>query len=145
MSEEPPSPNRSRLPLLISILLAVIALGVVGALLPVGSRPIIDKVRLIDLEEGQIRAALDTYKATFGDFPAGDSSAVFRALRGENPRKIVFLQCRAESVSPDGSMLDPWGTPYKIYFSGKEPLIRSAGPNKQFDDSGRKQFDDYIR
>jgi hypothetical protein len=123
----------------------MITLAVVAALSPVRSRPIIDKARFIDLETGQIRAALDTYEATHGGFLPGDSSAVFRALRGDNPRKIVFLQCRAESVSPDGSMLDPWGTPYKIYFSGKEPLIRSAGPNKQFDDSGRKQFDDYIR
>jgi len=59
------------------------------------------------------------------------TAAVFRALPGDNPQKIVFLQCRAESVSPDGGMLDPWGTRYKVYFSGKEPLIRSAGPNKQ--------------
>lgn len=145
MSEEPPSPNRSRLPLLLWILLSVIALAVMGALFPVGSRPIIDKARLIDLETAQIRAALDRYEATFGGFPAGDSSAVFRALRGDNPRKIIFLQCPVKSVSPDGGMLDPWGTPYKLYFSGKEPLIRSAGPNKQFDDSGQKQFDNYIR
>src|SRR6185436_13314911 len=107
--------------------------------------PIIDRARLIDLETSQIRTALQTYEAAFAAFPTGDSPAVFRALRGDNPQKIVFLQCRAESVSPDGGMLDPWGTPYKIYFSGKEPLIRSAGPNKQFDDSGRKAFDDYIR
>ena len=104
-----------------------------------------DKARLIDVETAQIRKALDTYVATIGGFPTGDSSAIFRALSGDNPRKIAFLQCRAESGSPDGGMLDPWGTPYKIYFSGKEPLIRSAGPNKQFDDSGQKQFDDYIR
>jgi hypothetical protein len=145
MSEEPPPPGRRGLPLLLWVLLAAIALAVAGALLRAGSRPIIDKARLIDLETAQIRAALDTYEAAFGGFPAGDSSAVFRALRGENSQKIVFFQCRAESVSSDGCMLDPWGTPYKIYFSGKEPLIRSAGPNKQFDDSGRKQFDDYIR
>lgn len=145
MSEEPPIPNRRRFTLPFWILLAVIALAVVGVMLPVGSRPIIDKVRLIDLETTQLRAALDSYEATFGAFPVGDSSAVFRALRGDNPRKIVFFQCRAESISPDGGMLDPWGTPYKIYFSGKKPLIRSAGPNKQFDDSGRKQFDHYIR
>ena len=123
----------------------MIAVALVGALLPLGNGPIIDKARLIDLETDQIRTALGSYEATFGGFPAGDSSAVFHALRGDNPGKIVFLQCRTESVSSDGVMLDPWGTPYKIYFSGKEPLIRSAGPNKQFDDSGRKQFDDYIR
>jgi hypothetical protein len=52
---------------------------------------------------------------------------------------------RADAVAPDGSLLDPWGTPYKIDFSGKQPLIRSAGPNKQFEDSGRKRSDDYTR
>jgi len=145
MSEEPPPPNRRKLPLLLWILVPLIGLAVMGALLPAGSRPIIDKARRIDLETAQIRMALDMYEATFGGLPVGDSSAVFRTLCGDNSRKIVFLQCRAESVSSDGSMLDPWGTSYKIYFSGKEPLIRSAGPNKQFDDSGRKQFDDYIR
>ena len=145
MSEEHPPSNRSKLPLLLWIFLAVTALAVAGALLPLKSRPIIDKARLIDLDTASIRAARDTYEAEFGTLPSGGSSAVFRVLRGDNPRKVVFLQCRAESVSPDGSMLDPWGTPYKIYFSGKEPLIRSAGPNKQFDDSGYKHFDDYIR
>ena len=97
------------------------------------------------METAQIRAALDMYEAEFGGAPTGDSSEVFRALRGNNPRKIVFLQCRAESISPDAGMLDPWGTPYKVYFSGKDALIRSAGPNKQFDDSAKQHFDDYIR
>jgi hypothetical protein len=145
MSEEPPPPNRRKLPVLLWILVASMGLAVMAALLPAGSRPIIDKARRIDLETAQIRAALDTYEAACGGFPAGESSAVFRALRGDNPQKSVFLQCRAGSVSSDGSMVDPWGTPYKIYFSGKEPLIRSAGPNKQFDDSRGKRFDDYIR
>ncbi len=134
MSEEAPIRKHGRLALLLWILLAVIALAVLEALLPVGSRPIIDKVRLVDVDTSQIRAALQSYEAAFGMFPTGKSSAVFRALRGDNSRKIIFLQCTPGSVAPDGSMLDPWGTPYKIYFSGKEPLIRSAGPNKQFDD-----------
>ena len=127
------------------LLPGLVALALVGLLIPLRSHPIIDRTRLIDLETSQIRTGLQTYEAAFGAFPTSDSAAVFRALRGDNPQKIVFLQCRAESVSPDGGMLDPWGTPYKISFSGKEPLIRSAGPNKQFDDSGRKEFDDYIR
>ena len=48
-------------------------------------------------------------------------------------------------MSPEGDLLDQWGTPYKVYFSGDEILVRSAGPNKQFDNSGDKHFDDYIR
>lgn len=58
--------------------------------------------------------------------PVGDSSAVFRAVDGDNSRKIVLLQFRAGFISPDGGMLDPWGKPYKIYFPGKEPLIRAG-------------------
>ena len=127
------------------LLLGLVTLALLGLLIPLRSHPIIEKARLIDVETAQIRAALQSYEATYGALPVGDSSAVFRAVRGENPQKITFLQCRAGSISADGGMLDPWGTSYKIYFSGKEPLIRSAGPNKQFDDSGRKQFDDYIR
>lgn len=127
------------------VLLGIVALSFIGLLIPLRSHPIIEKVRVVDLETSQIRSALRSYEATFGAFPTGDSSAVFRALRGGNPQKIVFLQSRAASVSPDGGMLDPWGSPYKIYFSGKEPLIRSAGPNKQFDESSEKRFDDNIR
>jgi hypothetical protein len=127
------------------ILLGPAALVLVALLIPLRDHRFVDRVRIIDLETSQIHAALHKYEEAFGKLPTGGSSAVFRALRGDNPQKIVFLQCRTDSVSPDGGMLDPWGTPYKIYFSETEPLVRSAGPNKQFDDSGQKQFDDYIR
>jgi hypothetical protein len=109
------------------------------------SAPIIERVRKIDIEVSAVRTALRDYEATFGAFPSGESPAVFRALRGQNPRQIVFLHCPAESVSPDGSMVDPWGTPYRVYFSGKEVLVRSAGPNKLFDEPGARHFDDCIR
>jgi len=104
---------------------------------------IVDRALPIDLETSQIHLALESYKTKFGQFPSGDSAAVFRALRGENSDDMVFFQ--AASVSPDGSVLDPWGTPYKLYFSGDETIIRSAGPNRQFDGSGNVNFDDYIR
>jgi len=98
---------------------------------------------LVDLEMSLVQSALLDYKAAFGAFPSGDGPAVFRALRGENPQKLVFLACRA--VSADGGALDPWGTPYKLYFSGEDVLVRSAGPNKRFDSSADKGFDDRIR
>ncbi len=145
MSDDTQPGSRPKVSLSFWLFLGLIAVVGFALLLPLRSRPIIDRFRRIDIETSQILAAMQSYEAAFGAFPVGDSSAIFRALRGDNPQKIIFLQCRAESVSPDGGMLDPWGTPYKIYFSGKEPLIRSAGPNKQFDDSSQKQFDDYIR
>ena len=144
ISDETQPASRPKISFSFWLLLGLIVVGF-ALFFPPRSRPIVDRLRRIDIETSQIRVALQTYEAAFGAFPLGDSSAVFRALRGDNPQKIIFLQCRAESVSPDGAMLDPWGTTYKIYFSGKELLIRSAGANKQFDDSGRKEFDDYIR
>ena len=42
-------------------------------------------------------------------------------------------------------MLDPWGAPYKLDFSGKEPVVRSVGPNKQFDRPAEKRLDDRVK
>jgi hypothetical protein len=92
-----------------------------------------------------ILTALRQYKSQYGEYPAGDSRAIMRALQGQNPQKIVFFESNPKHLSPDGNLLDPWGTPFKIYFTGNEILVRSAGLNKRFDDSGDKGFDDFIR
>ena len=97
------------------------------------------------METEGILTAMHQYKAAYGEYPAGDSRAITRALQGQNPQKIVFFEANPKHLSPDGNLLDPWGTPFKIYFSDKEILVRSAGPNKRFDDSGEKDFDDFIR
>lgn len=87
-----------------------------------------------------IKIALLEYKTQFGAFPSGDSRAIVRALTGDNPKRMPFI-----GMPPDGELLDPWGTPYRIY-SGDAPLIRSAGPDKLFDTgSGREKTDDYFR
>ena len=97
----------------------------------------------IDAETQAIQGGLAQYKSEFGAFPSGDSRAICRALTGNNPKGIRFIELH--SVTPDGDFLDPWGTPYKIYYSGDWPLVRSAGPNKQFDPSTmRKRTDDYF-
>jgi hypothetical protein len=106
---------------------------------------VIDRATRVEVEQEGVLAALQNYKAQFGQYPSGDSSAIFSALRGQNPQNIKFLAVTPESTSPDGSELDPWGTPYKIYFSSNQVLIRSAGPNKRFDDTDNKNFDDHIR
>ncbi len=84
------------------------------------------------------------YKAKFGKCPIGDSHAVSLALTGNNPEHIVFIEFRPRQVGADGELLDLWGTPYRIYFSGDEFLVRSAGPNKRFDQGSSKGSDDYI-
>jgi hypothetical protein len=90
-----------------------------------------------------IHVAIRLYRSEFGTLPAGDSLAISRALTGANPKSIIFIELRAQS--PQGELLDPWGTPYRIYYSADEVLVRSAGPNKRFEISSDKAFDDYIR
>ena len=138
---------RKRRQFFVALGLALVAFLLVGPalLFPIVSRPVITKARRVDSETAQIQMALRSYHAAFGVFPDGDSSAVFRALRGQNPRRLVFLSCRAGSVSAEGSMLDPWGAPYKLDFSGKEPVVRSVGPNKQFDRPAEKRLDDRVK
>ena len=41
--------------------------------------------------------------------------------------------------------VDPWGTPLRIYFSDNGIMVRSAGPNRRFDDSTTLECDDYFR
>jgi hypothetical protein len=42
-------------------------------------------------------------------------------------------------------MVDPWGTALRVYFSDSGVLIRSAGPNRRFDDGTVLDSDDIIR
>ncbi len=52
---------------------------------------------------------------------------------------------RRKNLNTKGEIIDPWGTPFRIYFSGDGVLIRSAGPNKRFDDSSVPNPDDIYR
>lgn len=142
MNESNPAPTERRFPLSYWLVLAGVLLVAAFFCYP-GIVADDEGVYRIDAETAAIRAALAQYKTEFGSFPTGDSLAICRALSGNNPKGIHFIELR--SVAPDGSLLDPWGTPYKIYYSGDWPLVRSAGPNKKFDASTkRKQTDDYF-
>ena len=88
--------------------------------------------------------ALKEYREHMGQYPTGDSRAVSQALQGANPQGIQFIDFPPKGMSPDGDVLDPWGTPYEFYF-GERPLVRSAGKNKRFDNSSSKDCDDYFR
>ena len=101
-------------------------------------------VRRIDAEMNALMSALQQYKVKYGAYPTGDSADISRALTGHNKDKDIFLVWRTKSTAANGELMDPWGTPYMIYFCGMNPLIRSAGPNKRFDSSRDKGFDDIF-
>ena len=57
----------------------------------------------------------------------------------------AILVGRKTEVNEKGEYVDPWGTPLRIYFSDNGVLVRSAGPNRRFDDSTSMEFDDFVR
>lgn len=89
--------------------------------------------------------ALQQYKERVGSYPVGNNAEVAAALQGHNARNLIILVGRKQDLNNKGEFVDPWGTPLRIYFSGEGILVRSAGPNKRFDDSTVLNPDDYYR
>ena len=102
----------------------------------------VDTVSRIDLELNGLAGALLDYKKQFGTYPSGDSRAICKALSGVNSSNTIFIALGRGRITPDGDILDPWGTPYKIYISGEWVFIRSAGRNGQFETPNEKGSDD---
>src|ERR1700722_9161593 len=89
--------------------------------------------------------ALQQYRERIGSYPVGNNAEVVRALLGNNPKNLIILVGRKKTLNTKGEFVDPWGTPLRIYFAGEGILVRSAGPNKRFDDSTVQNPDDYYR
>ena len=90
-------------------------------------------------------AGLQKYKEYVGSYPVGSNAEVVKALKGANPKSVIILVGRKNEINEKGEFVDPWGTPMKIYFSDNGVLVRSAGPNRRFDDSNVQNADDYFK
>jgi hypothetical protein len=90
-------------------------------------------------------ASLQKYKEYVGSYPVGSNSEVVKALKGANPKNVIILVGRKEEVNAKGEFVDPWGTALRIYFADNTVLVRSAGPNRRFDDSTVQGADDFFR
>lgn len=90
-------------------------------------------------------ASLQKYKEYVGSYPVGSNSEVVKALKGANPKNVIILVGRKEEVNAKGEFVDPWGTALRIYFADNTVLVRSAGPNRRFDDSTVMDADDFFR
>ena len=88
---------------------------------------------------------LQKFKETVGAYPMGSNADVVKALAGHNSKNVIILVGRKTEVNEKGEYVDPWGTPLRIYFSDNGVLVRSAGPNRRFDDSTSLEFDDFVR
>ena len=96
-------------------------------------------------DAGQLLLALQQYKEFTGHYPEGQNLDIARALLGQGREKVVILTVRKSDRNAKGELVDPWGTPLAFYFSGNSVLIRSAGPNKVWEDAGSPGCDDLFR
>jgi hypothetical protein len=88
---------------------------------------------------------LQKFKEHVGAYPVGSNAEVVKSLNGQNLKKVIILVGRKTDLNEKGEIIDPWGTPLRIYFSDNGVLVRSAGPNRRFDDSTSMEADDFIR
>ena len=126
----------------------LIAIGVCGVLWVAKGWTL----RRADAKVGKFNADCDNlilglqqYKEFVGTYPSGNNAAITKALLGQTEKKVLILAVRRSDLNDKGEIVDPWGTPYQFYFSHNEVLIRSAGPNKVWEDSAFPSTDDLYR
>lgn len=88
---------------------------------------------------------IQQFKEFTGNYPTGNNIQIAKALLGQSDKKVLILAVRRAPVNDKGEILDPWGTPLQFYFSHNEVMIRSAGPNKAWEDSSNPTADDLYR
>ena len=88
---------------------------------------------------------IQQYREFVGTYPTGNNSQITKALLGQTEKKVLILAVRRSDLNDKGEIVDPWGTPLQFYFSHNEVLIRSAGPNKAWEDSAVGTADDLYR
>ncbi len=88
---------------------------------------------------------IQQYREFVGTYPTGNNASIARALLGRTEKKVLILAVRKSDMNDKGEILDPWGTPLRFYFSDNEVMIRSAGPNRVWEDSGQSTADDMYR
>ena len=128
----------------IAVLIAVISL-VAAANYFRGTVCIYDRQSRTGSDLDAILTILRLYVSEYGALPDGDNDAVWKALRGENPRQIEFCPKTSASTGKElGVVLDPWGTPYQIDTSDrKSPRVYSFGKNR-IDEGGAEGSDDVV-
>ena len=100
--------------------------------------------------QADLRILLDCIENFRSNFPrdgnpVGSNAEVARALQGSNAKNVIVIVGSKTKLNDKGEFIDPWQTPLRIYFSGEGILIRSAGPNRRFDDSSVLECDDFFR
>jgi hypothetical protein len=128
---------------------ALIVAGVLGVLLVAKgwtpTKRVDSKVARFNADAENLILGIQQYREFTGTYPTGNNIQIAKALMGQGEKKVLILAVRRSDINDKGEMLDPWGTPLQFYFSHNEVMIRSAGPNKAWEDSGVSTADDLYR
>jgi hypothetical protein len=128
--------------------IALIVLGVTGVLLVAKGWTLHHadpKVEKFNKDCDNLILGIQQYREFVGTYPTGNNAAITKALLGQTEKKVLILTVRRSELNDKGEIVDPWRTPLQFYFSHNEVLIRSAGPNKVWEDSATPVADDLYR
>lgn len=103
------------------------------------------KVAKFNADCDNLIMGIQQYREFVGSYPTGNNVFITKSLLGQTDKKVLILAVRRSDINDKGEIVDPWGTPYQFYFSHNEVLIRSAGPNKVWEDSANPTSDDLFR
>lgn len=103
------------------------------------------KILKFQADADNLILGLQQYREFVGTYPTGNNITIAKALLGRSEKKVLILAVRKSDMNDKGEILDPWGTPLRFYFSDNEVMIRSAGPNKVWEDSNVATADDLYR
>ena len=103
------------------------------------------KILKFNVDADTLILGLQQYREFVGTFPTGNNLTIAKALLGRSDKKVLILAVRKNDMNDKGEILDPWRTPLRFYFADNEVMIRSAGPNKVWEDSDVQTADDLYR
>jgi hypothetical protein len=130
------------------VTIALVAVGVGGVLWVAKGwtfKRLDEKVAKFNTDCDNLILGIQQYKEFVGTYPTGNNSSIVKALLGQTDKKVLILAVRRSELNDKGEIVDPWGSPLQFYFSHNEVLIRSAGPNKAWEDSAVSTADDLYR
>ena len=103
------------------------------------------KVAVFNDQCDKLIQGLQQYREFFKRYPSGTTAEISKALSGQTEEKVMIMATKDSQKNDKGEIVDPWGTPIQFFFSHNAVLIRSAGPNKSFEDSRSATCDDLYR
>ncbi len=131
-----------------ALTLVLVLIGVMGVIWVAKGwtlRRLDAKIAKFNADSDNLILGIQQYKEFVGTYPTGNNVAITKALLGQTEKKVLILAVRRSDINDKGEIMDPWGTPLQFYFSHNEVLIRSAGPNKVWEDSAIATSDDLYR